>query len=176
MTTQTKKIILVVVGLVVAAFAAYVVYQKNQIESRHQAELEEQANAKDPWTEANEQWLADVEKQEGIQKTQSGILYKVLQQGDGAVPTTENTVRVHYEGSDINNNVFDSSYKREEPTEFGVTQVIKGWTEVLCMMPVGSKWEVYIPSELAYGKAGSPGGIYPNSALKFIIELIDIVE
>lgn len=100
----------------------------------------------------------------------------MLNAGEGAIPTAESTVRVHYEGSDINGKVFDSSYERGEATEFGVTQVIKGWTEVLCMMPVGSKWEVYIPSELAYGKNGAGSDIYPNSALKFIIELVDIVE
>lgn len=172
----TKKLILVLVCMIVAAAAGYMVYQKKQIEKQHQQELAEQANAKDPWTEANEQWLADVAKEEGVQKTQSGILYKVLNAGEGAIPTAESTVRVHYEGSDINGKVFDSSYERGEATEFGVTQVIKGWTEVLCMMPVGSKWEVYIPSELAYGKNGAGSDIYPNSALKFIIELVDIVE
>lgn len=176
MTNNTKKLIVVLVGLAVAAGVAFMVFNSAQIKKAHVQVLAEQANAKDPWTEANEQWLADVALQEGMQKTQSGIIYKVLEQGEGAIPTTDKTVRVHYEGSDINGKVFDSSYKREEPTEFGVTQVIKGWTEVLCMMPVGSKWEVYIPSELAYGERGAGGDIYPNSALKFIIELLDIVE
>ena len=173
---MNKKLIVVLLGVIVAGAVAFMVFNSMQIKKAHEQVLSEQANAKDPWTEANEQWLADVAQQEGMQKTQSGIIYKVLQQGEGAVPTAENTVRVHYEGSDINGKVFDSSYKRDEPTEFGVTQVIKGWTEVLCMMPVGSKWEVYIPAELAYGKNGAGSDIYPNSALKFIIELIDIVE
>lgn len=173
---MNKKLIVVLLGVIVAGAVAFMVFNSLQIKKAHEQVLSEQANAKDPWTEANEQWLADVAQQEGMQKTQSGIIYKVLQQGEGAVPTAENTVRVHYEGSDINGKVFDSSYKRDEPTEFGVTQVIKGWTEVLCMMPVGSKWEVYIPAELAYGKNGAGSDIYPNSALKFIIELIDIVE
>ena len=173
---MNKKLIVVLLGVIVAGAVAFMVINSLQIKKAHEQVLSEQANAKDPWTEANEQWLADVAQQEGMQKTQSGIIYKVLQQGEGAVPTAENTVRVHYEGSDINGKVFDSSYKRDEPTEFGVTQVIKGWTGVLCMMPVGSKWEVYIPAELAYGKNGAGSDIYPNSALKFIIELIDIVE
>lgn len=174
---KNSLIILVIAILVVAGgVVGYMVYQNQKIKSLHEQELSEQANAKDPWVEANEQWLADVAKEEGAQKTADGIVYKVLQKGEGQIPTTANTVRVHYEGSDINNKVFDSSYKRNEPTEFGVTQVIKGWTEVLCMMPVGSKWEVYIPAELAYGKQGAGSDIYPNSALKFVIELLDIVE
>lgn len=172
---NAKKLIVILVGVVVAAGTAYMVYQKQAIEKKHQQELAEQANAKDPWIVANEEWLAQVAQEEGAQKTQNGIVYKVLQQGEGTVPTTASTVRVHYEGSDINGKVFDSSYERGEATEFGVTQVIKGWTEVLCMMPVGSKWEVYIPAELAYGK-NAAGDIFPNSALKFIIELLDIVE
>ncbi len=171
-----KKGILIAVLAVVAASVAFMVYKSQQIKKTHEQELAAQANAKDPWTEANEQWLADVAQEEGAQVTQSGIVYKVLQAGEGAIPTADQTVRVHYEGSDINGKVFDSSYKRGEPTEFGVGQVIKGWGEALCMMPVGSKWEVYIPSELAYGKNGAGNDIYPNSALKFIIELIDIVE
>lgn len=173
---MNKKLILVLVCVIVAGAVAFMVFNSLQIKKAHEQVLSEQANAKDPWTEANEQWLADVAQQEGMQKTQSGILYKVLNAGEGAIPTAESTVRVHYEGSDINGKVFDSSYERGEATEFGVTQVIKGWTEVLCMMPVGSKWEVYIPSELAYGKNGAGSDIYPNSALKFIIELVDIVE
>lgn len=173
---MNKKLIVVLLGVIVAGAVAFMVFNSLQIKKAHEQVLSEQANAKDPWTEANEQWLADVAQQEGMQKTQSGILYKVLNAGEGAIPTAESTVRVHYEGSDINGKVFDSSYERGEATEFGVTQVIKGWTEVLCMMPVGSKWEVYIPSELAYGKNGAGSDIYPNSALKFIIELVDIVE
>lgn len=173
---MNKKLILVLVCVIVAGAVAFMVFNSLQIKKAHEQVLSEQANAKDPWTEANEQWLADVAQQEGMQKTQSGIIYKVLNAGEGAIPTAESTVRVHYEGSDINGKVFDSSYERGEATEFGVTQVIKGWTEVLCMMPVGSKWEVYIPSELAYGKNGAGSDIYPNSALKFIIELVDIVE
>lgn len=173
---MNKKLIVVLLGVIVAGAVAFMVFNSLQIKKAHEQVLSEQANAKDPWTEANEQWLADVAQQEGMQKTQSGIIYKVLNAGEGAIPTAESTVRVHYEGSDINGKVFDSSYERGEATEFGVTQVIKGWTEVLCMMPVGSKWEVYIPSELAYGKNGAGSDIYPNSALKFIIELVDIVE
>lgn len=173
---MNKKLIVVLLGVIVAGAVAFMVFNSLQIKKAHEQVLSEQANAKDPWTEANEQWLADVAQQEGVQKTQSGILYKVQNAGEGAIPTAESTVRVHYEGSDINGKVFDSSYERGEATEFGVTQVIKGWTEVLCMMPVGSKWEVYIPSELAYGKNGAGSDIYPNSALKFIIELVDIVE
>lgn len=174
---DTKKLIVILVGIIAAGVTTFLVMacMGNQIDKKHQQEVADQQNAKDDWVVANEEWLAQVAQEEGAQKTPSGIVYKVLQQGEGAVPTMASTVRVHYEGSDLNGKVFDSSYDRGEPTEFGVGQVIKGWGQVLCMMPVGSKWEVYIPAELAYGK-NAAGGIYPNSALKFIIELIDIVE
>lgn len=111
---------------------------------------------------------------EGVKVTESGLQYKVIKEGDGALPTAENTVKVHYTGTFINGEKFDSSVDRGEPAEFGVTQVIKGWTEALQMMKVGSKWELTIPSELAYGP-GRPG-IPPNSVLLFEVELLEIVS
>ena len=105
----------------------------------------------------------------------SGLQYKVLTQGTGAVPTTSDKVQVHYEGRLIDGTVFDASRNHgDEPAEFRPTDVIKGWTEALTMMPVGSKWQVYIPFELAYGSRDA-GQIKPYSALIFDIELVGIV-
>ena len=122
---------------------------------------------------AGEQFLADNAKKPGVTVLPSGLQYKVLTQGNGPIPKQTNTVKVHYEGRLIDGTVFDSSYKREEPTTFGVRQVIAGWTEALCLMPVGSKWELYIPYELAYGERDQ-GKIKPFSALIFTVELISI--
>lgn len=125
-----------------------------------------------------EEFLAENAKQKGVVTTASGLQYKILKKvKKGEVPADSSTVKVHYEGRTLDGNVFDSSYKRGEPTSFGVKQVIKGWTEVLQLMPVGSKWEVYIPSELAYGEHGTPNGdIAPNETLVFTIELLEIVK
>ena len=125
--------------------------------------------------EAGEKFLAENKTKEGVQVTPSGLQYKVIKQGKGAVPTTTDKVSVHYRGTLIDGTEFDSSYKRNKPTEFGVTQVIKGWTEALTMMPVGSKWELYIPQELAYGSR-LQGQIKPFSTLIFEVELLDIVK
>jgi FKBP-type peptidyl-prolyl cis-trans isomerase len=103
-----------------------------------------------------------------------GLQYEVLKMGDGAKPKTTDKVLVHYHGTLIDGTVFDSSVDRGEPIEFGVTQVIKGWTEILQLMPVGSKWKVYIPYQLAYGERGAGGSIGPYSALIFEIELLGI--
>ena len=103
----------------------------------------------------------------------SGVQYKVIKEGTGAVPTDTSMVKVHYEGRLINDSIFDSSYKRGEPTLFRANQVIKGWTEALCQMPEGSVWEVYIPQQLAYGER-EQGQIKPFSALIFKIELLEV--
>jgi len=113
-------------------------------------------------------------KREGVQKTASGLLYRVVKAGDGKKPTARDRVKVHYEGTLIDGKVFDSSYKRGEPAVFGVGQVIPGWQEVLQLMPAGSVYEVVIAPELAYGERGSPGGIPPNSTLQFKVELIEV--
>ena len=125
--------------------------------------------------EAGRQFLAENAKKEGVITLPSGLQYKVLTQGTGAVPTTNDKVQVHYEGRLIDGTVFDASRNHgDEPTEFRPTAVIKGWTEALTMMPVGSKWQVYIPFELAYGSREA-GQIKPYSALIFDIELVGIV-
>ena len=124
---------------------------------------------------AGEKFLAENATKEGVQTTPSGLQYKVIKQGKGAVPTNKNTVKVHYKGTLIDGTEFDSSYSRNEPSSFPVTGVIKGWTEALTMMPVGSKWELYIPQELAYG-ARNQSKIKPFSTLVFEVELLEIVK
>ena len=125
--------------------------------------------------DAGRKFLADNAKKDGVITLPSGLQYKVLTQGTGAVPTTSDKVQVHYEGRLIDGTVFDASRNHgDEPTEFRPTDVIKGWTEALTMMPVGSKWQVYIPFELAYGNREA-GQIKPYSALVFDIELVGIV-
>lgn len=111
-------------------------------------------------------------KKAGVITTASGLQYKVLTKGSGAKPEPSNQVSVHYRGTLLDGSEFDSSYRRGQPAVFGVNQVIPGWTEVLQLMPEGSKWEVYIPSDLAYGAGGAGGNIGPNATLVFEIELL----
>jgi FKBP-type peptidyl-prolyl cis-trans isomerase len=120
---------------------------------------------------ASEAFLAENATKEGVITTESGLQYKVLVATEGEKPTAQSTVQVHYEGRLINGDVFDSSIERGSPVEFGLTQVIAGWTEGLQLMPEGSKYEFYIPSDLAYGPGGSRS-IGPNEALIFVVELI----
>ena len=128
------------------------------------------------YREANEQWLAQNRDKEGVKTTASGLQYKILRAGTGAVPTDKDRVTVKYEGKMIDGTVFDSSYKRTPQTStFGCTQVIKGWTEALTMMPVGSKWELYIPQELGYGSRQA-GQIKPYSTLIFTVDLEGIEQ
>ena len=105
----------------------------------------------------------------------SGLQYEILTEGNGAIPTADQTVKVHYHGTTLDGNVFDSSVRRGEPTSFGVTQVISGWVEALQLMPVGSKWKLFIPSDLAYGAQGAGQAIAPHATLIFEVELLDIV-
>ncbi len=121
-------------------------------------------------------WLAENKEKEGVVTTESGLQYKVITMGDGSKPSKNDKVRVHYRGRLIDGTQFDSSYDRGEPAEFPVGGVIAGWTEALQLMPVGSKWEVYIPSELGYGERGAGQDIGPNATLIFEVELLDIVK
>lgn len=123
---------------------------------------------------AGEKWLEENKKKEGVQVTQSGLQYKVITEGTGEKPKATDKVKVNYEGTLIDGTVFDSSIKRGQPATFQVNQVIKGWTEALKMMPVGSKWELYIPYQLAYGDRETGKDIKPYSALIFSVELLDI--
>ena len=120
-------------------------------------------------------FLDSIAKTEGVVKTESGLCYKVITEGKGAVPAKTDKVKVHYRGTLIDGTEFDSSYSRNEPTIFGANQVISGWTEALTLMPVGSKWMLYIPQELAYGNRDL-GQIKPFSTLVFEVELLEIVK
>ena len=122
---------------------------------------------------AGEKFLAENAKKEGVKVLPSGVQYKVLKEGTGAIPADTSLVKVNYEGRLINDSIFDSSYQRGEPTTFRANQVIKGWTEALCHMPAGSVWEVYIPQDLAYGER-EQNIIKPFSALVFKIELLEV--
>ena len=119
-----------------------------------------------------EQFLKEVEQRDGVIKTSSGLLYEVLVEGEGDMPSVNSVVMVHYTGTFIDGEKFDSSLDRGEPSEFGVNQVISGWTEGLQLMNRGAKFKFYIPYQLAYGASGSQS-IPPYSALIFEVELID---
>ena len=121
-----------------------------------------------------EKFLAENKKKEGVKTTASGLQYKVLKSGTGKTPKAADTVKVHYHGTLIDGTVFDSSVERGEPTTFPVNQVIPGWTEVLQLMKEGDKWQVYIPSQLAYGPQSPSPKIGPNSTLIFDVELISV--
>jgi FKBP-type peptidyl-prolyl cis-trans isomerase FklB len=120
-----------------------------------------------------EAFLAENKKKEGVKTLQSGLEYKVITEGKGKSPKDTDTVTVHYKGTLIDGTEFDSSYKRGEPATFPVSGVIKGWTEALQLMKEGSKWQLFIPANLAYGESGRPG-IPPNSVLIFEVELVKI--
>lgn len=124
---------------------------------------------------ASEEYLAQNKDQEGVVTTDTGLQYKIIEEGTGETPAATDTVQVHYRGTLADGTQFDSSYDRGEPATFPVTGVIPGWTEALQLMKVGDKWELFIPAELAYGTQGRPG-IPPNSALHFEVELLDIVK
>ncbi len=119
-------------------------------------------------------FLEENKKLDGVQVTESGLQYQVLKAGTGASPTVASTVTVHYEGTLISGDVFDSSLKRNKPASFRVNQVIPGWTEALMRMKVGDKWRLVIPPNLAYGEQGSPPVIGPNEALIFQVELLEV--
>lgn len=123
-----------------------------------------------------DEFLAKNKTAEGVITLPSGLQYKILTTGNGAQPTSNDKVKVHYKGTLIDGREFDSSYKRNEPAVFGVTQVIKGWTEALQLMHVGDKWMLYIPSELAYGDRAAGELIQPGSTLIFEVELLEIVK
>ena len=125
---------------------------------------------------AGEQFLAENSKKEGVTTTESGLQYKVIVEGKGEKPQATDRVKVNYEGRLVDGTVFDSSAKHgDKPSEIKANQAIKGWTEALTLMPVGSKWELYIPYDLAYGERDS-GKIKPFSALIFTVELVEIVK
>jgi len=146
-------------------------------QEKAQAEAqEEQAAAAEANDKASSEFLSENANREGVVVTDSGLQYEVIEEGDGAKPSADDTVEVNYRGTLIDGTEFDSSYKRGESVKFGVGQVIPGWTEALQLMPAGSKWKLFIPSDLAYGAAGAGSVIGPSSALIFEVELVSIVD
>ena len=124
--------------------------------------------------EEGRRFLEDNKQKEGVIALPSGLQYQILQEGNGEKPKANDRVKCHYHGMLTDGRVFDSSVQRGQPAVFGVNQVIKGWVEALQLMPVGSKWRLFIPSELAYGPQGAGSSIEPNSALIFDVELLGI--
>ena len=125
--------------------------------------------------EAGKKFLEENGQREGVVTLDSGLQYEVLNTGDGEKPSASSTVRTHYHGTLTNGQVFDSSYDRGQPAEFPVGGVIKGWTEALQLMTVGSKWKLFVPSDLAYGEQGAGGAIGPFETLLLDVELLDIL-
>ena len=127
--------------------------------------------------EAGAAFLAENAKKPGVETTESGLQYKVVTAGDGPRPSAEDTVKVHYKGTLLDGTSFDDSYERGEPVTFPLSQVVPGWQEGIALMPVGSTYTFWNPSNLGYGERGTPGGpIGPNATLVFEVELLDIVE
>ncbi|WP_251357853.1 FKBP-type peptidyl-prolyl cis-trans isomerase [Kangiella sp. TOML190] len=143
-----------------------------EIQQRLQAKQAEDA---EKFAAEGQAFLAENAKRDEVTVLDSGLQYEVIETGTGETPTAAATVKTHYAGTLINGKEFDSSYRRGQPAEFPVGGVIKGWTEALQLMPVGSKWKLYIPYDLAYGAQGAGGDIGPYQALVFEIELLDIV-
>ncbi|RPD98538.1 FKBP-type peptidyl-prolyl cis-trans isomerase [Aureibaculum marinum] len=152
--------------------------QKKQIEEQEKQKAEAMAKAEKEYAdikEEGEKFLEENKTKEGVQTTESGLQYIVLKEGTGEKPTATSRVKVHYHGTLIDGTVFDSSVDRGQPAEFGVNQVIKGWTEGLQLMPVGSKFKFFIPQDLAYGAFPRPNGpIKPFSTLIFEVELLEV--
>ncbi|MGN6416207.1 MAG: FKBP-type peptidyl-prolyl cis-trans isomerase [Pseudobacter sp.] len=134
------------------------------------------AKSSGPNKKAGEEFLAANKKRPGVKTTASGLQYEVIDEGSGPIPTAADEVRVHYAGTLIDGKEFDSSIKRGEPITFAVTGVIAGWTEALQLMPQGSKWKLFIPSELAYGDNGAGPDIKPGSALIFEVSLLEVIK
>jgi FKBP-type peptidyl-prolyl cis-trans isomerase FklB len=128
------------------------------------------------YIDQNEKFLAENKSKSGVTTTASGLQYEVVKMGNGEKPTTESMVKVHYTGTLIDGTEFDSSVKRNQPAEFPVSGVIAGWTEALQLMPVGSKFKLYIPQNLAYGENGAGDIIKPYSTLIFDVELLEILK
>ena len=144
------------------------------MEEKQQAAAAEMAKVNE---EAGRQFIEENGKRLEVKTTPSGLQYEVLQEGDGEMPTAEDQVEVHYTGKLLDGTVFDSSVDRGNPVTFGVTQVIPGWVEALQLMKAGSKWRLFIPSQLAYGPNGVPGSpIGPNSTLIFDVELLKVIK
>jgi len=145
--------------------------QELQAKAQEHEQMLAEKNKKD-----GEAFLAENKKKPGVKTLPSGLQYKVITDGKGPIPKASDTVTTNYKGTLIDGTEFDSSYKRGEPATFPVSGVIKGWTEALQLMKVGSKWELYVPADLAYGPRGAGQVIGPNSTLVFEVELVSIGE
>ncbi|MFT5692268.1 MAG: FKBP-type peptidyl-prolyl cis-trans isomerase FklB [Oceanicoccus sp.] len=143
------------------------------IQQQMEAKMAEQSKAQSAEGDA---FLAENAKRDEVTVTDSGLQYEILTVGEGDKPLTSSTVRTHYHGTLIDGSIFDSSVDRGEPAEFPVSGVIAGWTEALQIMPVGSKWRLFVPYQLAYGERGAGGQIGPYASLIFEIELLEIIS
>lgn len=151
-----------------ATFRAFSERKQAEAEAEHKRLAEENAKA-------SAEWLAEIEKQEGVQKTESGLLYRIDREGDGVKATNDaDVVNVNYEGKTRNGNIFDSSYERGEAIEFPLNRVIAGWTEGMKLVSVGGQITLWIPAEMAYGERGAGEDIGPNEALEFKVELLGV--
>ncbi|MBR6621443.1 MAG: FKBP-type peptidyl-prolyl cis-trans isomerase [Bacteroides sp.] len=148
--------------------------EARDIVNQYFAELEAKMNAEN--IEKGKAFLAENAKREGVVTLPSGLQYEIIKEGNGIKPNANDQVKCHYEGTLIDGTLFDSSIKRGQPTVFGVSQVIKGWVEALQLMPEGSKWKLYIPSELGYGSQQAGEMIPPYSTLIFEVELIKVIK
>jgi FKBP-type peptidyl-prolyl cis-trans isomerase FklB len=150
-----------------AAFAKF----RTELMARKQSQMQQAGESN---KKAGDQFLAANKTKEGVVALPDGLQYKILKEGTGPKPKASDTVEVNYRGTLLDGTEFDSSYKRNHPETLGVGQVIKGWTEALQLMPVGSKWQLFIPPDLAYGANGAGNAIAPNSTLIFEVELLSI--
>ncbi len=153
---------------------------QDDLHAKQQAKTQQAEEANKKVAEVNkkegETFLAENKAKDGVVTLASGMQYKILKEGTGPKPTTSDSVVCNYQGTLINGKEFDSSYKRGQPATFPVTGVIKGWTEALQLMPVGSKWQLFIPSDLAYGDRGAGADIGPGATLVFEVELLSIED
>lgn len=178
-STQTISLNNFMAGFVSATLkkGSVMTMEEAQVQAREKQQSIKEAQMQKlygPWKEENEAFMAKVAKKDGVSQLANGVYYEVITEGTGEIPADTSRVKVNYEGRLINDTIFDSSYKRNEPTTFRCNQVIPGWTEALTHMPVGSKWKVYIPQDQAYGSREAGGQIKPYSALVFDIELLSI--
>lgn len=141
----------------------------------HERAMEQKKKDVEKIAQAGIEFLKENLTKNGVKSTESGLQYTILHEGNGSIPATTDRVRVHYTGQLIDGTVFDSSVQRGQPAEFPVNGVIRGWVEALQLMPVGSKWRLYIPQELAYGSQGAGASIPPYSTLIFDVELLEIL-
>ena len=155
--------------------ACYTDIQEKMTAAQNQMNAE-QSQQSEVEKEKGRQFLATNKMREGVHETASGLQYEVIVMGNGAKPTATDQVKVHYTGKTLEGQVFDSSVERGEPIVFGLNQVIRGWTEGVQLMPIGSKFMLYIPSDLAYGDRGAGNAIKPGATLIFEVELLDIIK